>query len=273
MSRWTHIRGGFELTATPYEYKGKKDIHYGSKDAYLPFPDEQLEISAPRPRIYEEKKGGRLQSGLYFKARVYSLPRARGIIKEAFNLLPQGESGLDYFLKQDYRNCHSGSSDFNYPCEEKIFKKKIVDLFSKDKSYPYTYKEYKDLYGIECYSVDMVDGIIVGIRDDIRDCSGQELLEGLEKFFTYLDERQVFIEDGYLEWEDEYESDIIYSWRCSRLDSDLTRMYAFHKLDKKTNKILWTRTYRLHMLPDAKNEWDYDLDKRPLLVEDETFEG
>ena len=71
MSQWTHIRGGLKLSSNPCEFKNKEnpDYHFGSEDAYLPFPEEQIKIAMP----YKD---------LDFNPYVYSLPRAKKYIEK-----------------------------------------------------------------------------------------------------------------------------------------------------------------------------------------------
>lgn len=247
MSQWTHIRGGFELRSLPYEYKGKNpDTHYGSKDAYLPFPDEQMKLDPPTPVLRDKDKE---KVGLSFEVSLYSLPRAKKYIEEAFKMLPYGETGWLYSISQQRYNSSMSSSSFDYPCEKKQFEKMILQMYDPEKIFS-NYKEFSHYYNMSLNWISYVTGIVIGVREDIRHCSGDELLEALEKFFLYLREHEIYVEDGYLEWDDEYISEYRYAWRSSRVFSD--DVYSFMKIDKKTNKIIWKKTYNYPTIVNDK---------------------
>ena len=258
MSQWTHIRGGFELISTPYEFKGKKDHHCGSKDAYLPYPEEQFQIEAPRPF---KSKNNKKEVGMSFRANVYSLPRAKKYIEEAFKLLPQGETGWSYAMNQTIYNGSSSSSYFDYPCQRKAFKNAVTKMYGSDAWWhDRTYDELKRYYDIQIDWIDIIDGIVIGIREDLRDCSGEELLEKLVEFFLYLKKNDIDIEDGYLEWEDEWaaftEKPYFYCWRHSRIGHNaFSELFTIQKIEYKTNKVIWSRSYRYPM--DENEKVDY----------------
>lgn len=280
MSRWTHIRGGMELVSNPHEFKGESpDYHYGSKDAYLPYPEEQLKISAPTAHVFTKNKKGEKDVKLKFRAYLYSLPRAKKYIKEAFDLLPQGEVGWSYSMNQTIHNGSSSNSDFDCPCDVKAFKQAVTNMYhSEDAWVSYDYNELRKHYHANLSWVEIVDEIIIGIREDIRHCSGEEMLKGLEKFFTYLREHDIEVEDGYLEWEDEYtlyfDKPYYYCWRCSRISDEMEALYSFHKIEYKTNKILWTKTYRRPYLKDenGKETERIDFRSREVVTEEHNFE-
>lgn len=232
MSRWTHIRGGLELGTSPFRLKNKTQPGgYGSKNVYLPKPNEQVELKYPRPT--KDWKTNELKLSL--RMFIYSLPIAKPIIEKAFELLPQGESDWSYSILQNQNCSFMSGSQFDYPCEEKIFYQKVKEMFKGD----YICNSWVDVD-----MIDYIEEIILGIREDVRYCSGEEMLEGLEKFFLYLRENEIHVEDGYLEWEDEYVDDYFYCWRCSRVSDDIGTCWSFHKIDRKTNKILWTKNYK-----------------------------
>ena len=257
MSQWTHIRGSIRLDSALHEFKGKKNTQYGSKDAYLPFPEEQVKVLMPESYIVQEE-GKEDSSGLRFRCDMYSLPRARKYIEKAFDLLPQGESGWSYAIHQDSRNYYSSSSSFDYPCDEKAFEKAIEKMYASENPWDNrTFKELKRFEHVELVWVKAVSEIIIGISEDIRDCNGYELLEGLENFFTYLLEHSISISDGYLEWNDEWNDNCIYAWRVDNYikeDEDYRHRYSFYKLDKKTNKIIWSKSYYVPYLKDENGE-------------------
>lgn len=286
MSQWVHIRGGFELVSPPHEFKGKDPDRYcGSKDAYLPYPEEQMKLNAPKPYTFTKNKKGEKGMGLEFRAYLYSLPRAKKYIKEAFDLLPQGEVGWSYSINQSIHNGSSSSSNFDYPCDVKAFKQAITAMYKcEDEWGNYTYEDLKKYYGVELDWVEFINEIIIGIREDIRYCSGEEMLEGLEKFFNYLREHDIIVEDGYLEWEDGYASfwdkPYYYCWRCSRISDEMRTVYKFHKIEYKTNKILWTKTYSYPTVMEKRideegKEYDYEatiFNPQELVTKEESFE-
>lgn len=259
MSQWTHVKGSIKLNSTPYEVKGKKDIKYGSKNVYLPFPKEQVKLLEPES-YYEKDDKERIYSGIRFQCNIYSLPRAKKYIDSAFELLPYGESGWSYTIHQDDNCCSSSSSDFTHPCDEKAFGNKLEEIYS---SYGgMDYKTIQKFQHIEVGWIDHVNEMIIGICENIRYSSGEEMLEGFEKFFDYLFKNNITPIDGYLEWFDDYNRDYFYAWRpCNPTgieDEDYRHKYTFYKLDRKTNKILWSKSYFRPYEKDENGEiiWD-----------------
>lgn len=270
MSQWTHIRGGLELVSTPFEKKkapksliepkredfesdeafDKADRRYGyelRKLLYLPYPEEQFKLGMPKPGMSygKKKKDGKREEfhTIEFEAKIYSLPRARKYIEEAFKLMPYGESGLRYSLDQNAKDSRSSSSGFMFPCEYKAYQDAINKLYKSENPWDsYTYEQLRKYCHIEeeC-SVDSVNHVLVAIRDDIRYASAQEVQEGLEKVFKYLLDHDIEVEDGYLEWIDEYDPQHIYAWRYSRLSGRFG--HQFLVLDKKTNQIIHSKTW------------------------------
>lgn len=275
MSQWTYVRGCLELDSISHEFKHNKR---NSKNAYLPFPDEQMKINPPT--VFHGEK----ESFLQFAVSIYSLPRARKYIEEAFEFLPSGEHlVLSHAISQSDSNCWSSSSDFHFECDRKEFEKKILNMYEKKVRYIEEEKRLKHLKSIlnfEPYLVKDVSGIIVGIRDDIRYCSGEELLEGFEKFFTHLHENNIDIIDGYLEWEDSYQhfsdNPYYYCWRYSTLSSSIDEYFSFYRIDKKTNKILWKKTYmrpyKIVISEDGKEEKHFDCDSKEFIIEEYNYE-
>lgn len=269
MSQWTHVTGGMELESPAVELdkckvsrpKGlrneENDAEFDaywkeiSKKAYYPFPDEQFKVGIP---ILID---GCADGSHYIKidAYEYSLPRARKYLDEAFNMLPQGELGWHYSILQDNTHCGCSSSYLDLNCAKKAFKKEILKLYAKDSMYDcLTFKELQKYQKIEMGFVDHVHNFVIGIREDLRYCSGQELQKALEDFFMYLDKHDITVEDGYLQWIDEWDDDHIYAWRKSRLNHE--DEHEFLLLDKKTNKILHSKIYRAEYDEDYVNkEW------------------
>ena len=270
MSQWTHIRGGLELSSSPYEMKNApkslvepKEEDFATKEEYekadskyryelkklyyLPYPEEQFKLDMPKPGVSygKKKKDGEREKfhTLDFNAKIYSLPRARKYIEEAFKLMPRGESGFRYSIDQNATDCRSSSSGFMLPCEYKAYQDAINRLYKSDNPWDsYTYDDLRRWFHIdEDCSTDTINYILVGIRDDIRYASAAEVQDGLEKAFKYLEEHGIDVEDGYLEWQDEYELEYIYAWRLSRLSFDIS--HQFFKLDIKTNQIVYSKTW------------------------------
>ena len=289
MSQWTHVRGGLELVSRPYEKKTPKkplvepkredfeteeayDEAYTKYDYewrklyYYPYPKEQFKVSMPRPRNsydWKNKKPG--GPTLEFTAYAYSLPRARKYIDEAFKLFPQGELGIRYSVDQTIRDSTSSSSDFDYPCDVKAYQNALTEMYkSEDFFHNYTFEELHKYFDVSnhCW-VEHINHILVGVRDDIRYCSALDFQEGLEKFLDYLEEHDISVEDGYLEWEDEYDPDHIYAWRKSRLHYDFH--YQIVKLDRKTNTIVHAKTWIIRededgmWLRDENGKFIYDV--------------
>ena len=269
MSQWTHIRGGFELESPAVELdkcKIKKpgacrtkendeefDAYWQevSKKAYYPFPDEQFKVGVP---ILID---GCFDGSHYIKidAYEYSLPRARKYLKEAFEMLPQGELGWHYSILQDNTHCGCSSSYLELKCSQKAFKEKVLELYAKDGLYDcLNFKELEKYQKIKMGMIDHVHNFVIGIREDLRYCSGKELQEALEKFFMYLEQHDITVEDGYLEWEDEWDDNHIYAWRHSRISHDT--QHEFLLLDKKTNKILHSKVYKWKEDEKGNVDWD-----------------
>ena len=262
MSQWTHIRGGLELVSTPYEirkkpksliepkredfktqeeYEKADDIYRYklSKLLYFPYPEEQFKLEMPKlgTSYGRKKKNGKREEyqTLEFSANIYSLPRARKYIEEAFNLMPQGESGFRYSLDQNATDYCSSSSGFTEPCEYKAYKNALNKLYKSERPWEsYTYEDLRRWFHIQedCH-ITSINHILVGIRDDIRCCSAKDVQEGLEKVFAYLKAHDIIVGDGYLEWQDEYDPEHLYAWRYSRLSFGIS--HQFLTLDIKCN--------------------------------------
>ena len=222
MSIWTHIRGGFELSSSPLEKKRNK--------IYLPKPQEQAHLGIPN--IYYDDKKKRYVAIYPFYLK--SLPRAKPHIDYAFTLLPYGESGWHYAISQSLSNHDSSSGDFEYPCEKEAFENKIAELYNQRNETDFDFKLITELYlDIELQSIIFVDGIVVGVREDIRGCSSEQMLKSLQKFFLYLQQNDIYVKDGYLEWEDDLDQYYFYCWRKTGRDEEA----KFYKLKRKNNEI------------------------------------
>ena len=247
MSQWTHIRGCFELRGNPWRYKK-------NNSAYLPYPEEQFKILSPRI-VFRHNKD-KVESCLDFKVYIYSLPAVREIIKKAFDLLPQGECGWSYAMNQTSCQGWSASSNFTFPICQKYFKDAINKMYSFDNPWDScSYEVLKKYQNAQPSWIQEITDITVGIREDLRYCDGEELQQALEKFFLYLKDNKIEVNDGYLEWIDEYRPDVIYAWRCSKMYSDDV-IYEFLKLDRTTNKIIHAKRYLYKLDEFNCIDWD-----------------
>ena len=239
MSRWTHIRGGLELYSTPFETKKDEE---GQDVYYLPFPEEQMKVRFDGMR-YRYDRGEELPIGLSFAATIYSMPRAKKYIDEAFAMLPQGEIGFRYAIKQDANDYSSSQTYFGNPSVENAFYEAVEKFMSKGARAQFDVVDKEELIdecGLELSMADYASALAIGVRNDLRDCSGWELMESLEKALNHLKANHIGVEDGYLEWQDEYEPKWIYAWRCSCLQPEEC---SFMILDAKTNSVLWKKTF------------------------------
>ena len=290
MSQWTHIRGVIQLTSSPYEQK-KFDLvcpkreNFSSEDeyqkarekwrtafyksVYLPFPEEQFKLNMPLlGSSYGKKKkdGSREERAtLDFNAYIYSLPRAKKYIEEAFDLLADKLGRRDVRHSVD-QNCNDGTSScsgFLHSCLYKYYKDAITKMYHFDNYYDsYTYEDLKKYLHIkpECHT-EMIDKILVGVQDDMRCCSGEQVLAGLEEFFKYLKDHDVQIAEGYLEWRDDYYPEFRYAWRKERYENKI--YMKFMKLDALSNKMLKAKIYRYKCNADGSRDWDatdFDID-------------
>ena len=265
MSRWTHISGSIELSSEPFEYKKinvpkpsyprtKENDEAWSKywdevkkKAYYPYPEKQFVLGTPTFQdTFDHKPYTRIQ------VYEYSLPRAQKYIDKAFELLPYGEIGWKPAIKQDKYYCRTSSSCGEYDCQKKAFQKGVLDLYKDEFSYM-SFKDLEKLLKLDLTWIDHVGNIIIGIREDIRYCSGLEMMEGLEKFFVYLRKNGIDLESGYLEWYDEWNPAYIYAWRCSFIDDDCE--YKYMILDAKTNQVLYTRKHSYKKLDDGEDDF------------------
>ena len=244
MSRWVHIRGGLELVSEAFEYHRRA----GKEKPYYVDPEKQVRLTAPEPAWGKEE-------GLTVTMIQYSLPRAKKYIDKAFKMLPQGETGVRYSIKQDDWDCTTGCSTFEYECQKEAYKAALEKMYSRQEWGPKKYKSLKNDLNIELYDINYVDHMVLGVREDVRHCSGMEMLEALEKSFAYLEKNRISVEDGYLEWQDEYEPDHMYSWRVSRVGPDYKVHHMFAVTSIQTNKILYKKTYKYKV--DEKGRVDY----------------
>lgn len=296
MSRWTYIRGMMELGVDPFEHKpmkeprpdfGKPPRDYTDEEkearwrwrekflskCYLPYPEEQFKIDVPimlnRYKKPTKKDPSDHEMVLDTRARIFSLPKAKKYLDHAFSLLPQGECGFRYAIKQDELDYSSGViGTFEYPCLFKYYKDAINKLYTN--AHPFYSWNFEELCKYqkldkEC-SVDYVTDMIIGISESLRWCSADELREALEKFFSYLKENEFDINNCLLEWRDGYEYNLLHRCVCDGSFEPL----VFETIDTGKNKVIYRKTYDY---PRDENGYiDYDSpeydEKHPLVKEE-----
>lgn len=232
MSDWTYVRGSLELGASPFD-----------KKRVLPYPEEQFKLGSPIVR----------QGVLSFDGTcIYSLPRVKKYIDEAFKLFPQGELGFRYWVDQKDSDCRCYTSGFDLPCLCEYYRNAINKLYSSlearwGEKWNYdTLKEYNKIEE-EC-SYSSADTILCGIYTSLRYATAEEVKDSLIKFIDHLKEHDISIDGGYLEWYDSYSNyaKFIYAFRTGEWLGE----YSIMKLDKETNKIIWQLK---HAHPKNKN--------------------
>ena len=296
MSRWTNIRGVLVLSVDAFEHKplkeprpdfGKKPSCYTDEEreaswkwrqkylnkCYLPYPEEQFKVDIPvmlkRRKKPTKKDPSDEETILCTRARVFSLPKARKYLEHAFSLLPQGECGFRYAIKQDELDYSSGViGRFEYPCFSRYYKEAINKLYKN--GHPFYDWCFEDLCKYqkldkEC-SVDYITDMVIGISQPLRWCSADELREALEKFFSYLRENDFDIDNCLLEWRDGYEYNLLHRCVCNGSFDPL----VFETVDTGKNKVIYRKTYDY---PRDENGYiDYDSpeydEKRPLVKEE-----
>ena len=192
MSRWTHVIGCFELSAGVYKVVKKN----GEYKMTIPYPEEQFFLEAVIP----DNKGG-----LEVPVTVVSLPRIKPVIdKLIYNIMPSGEDKFDYYLIQDKSESRSSSSCFSYPCEEELFEKRLEEMY---KDSMFDYKINKDKFNLDW--IDYTNEFNFVVSDNIRYCSGLELMRAFEKLFSKFEENGIRVSKGIFQWRDEYLGDSV----------------------------------------------------------------
>lgn len=293
MSQWTYIKGCLEVSISPFEKKEIKvqkpaEIRNPKKEPelepawekyrralfksfYLPYPEEQFKINTPTMLERYCKKTKKNPEGketvLHTEANIYSLPRAKKYLDEAFKLLPYGETGFTYAVKQDWTNSGSGCSSLEYPCLYKYYKESLEKLYyNEDSWHRYTFEDLVKYQHIDkdCW-INYCEDIVIGIMESLRWCSADELQEGLEKFFKYLEEHEFTIGDGYLEWVDNYEENLRHTWRSYGYDG-----YVFETINLESNQVIYRKSYEAPKDEKGFVDWDA-FDKKGYVVKEETF--
>lgn len=242
MSRWTHVHGCLRLSAS---ILGEKKNKKGNLIQYIPFPEDQFFLGPAELNSYYN--GSRVIYSLDFDVYEYSLPRVKplidGLIKD---IMPQGELKLNYFLNQQKGSFNSACSSFDSDHEKKLFKNNIVKYYSPEHK-PYSKLEFnylKSKNNIQLGWVHKNDEFTLTLEDSIRYCSGVQLTKSLESLILKLDENNIHIESGVIEWEDESIEE--YYFQFKEEDDRL----KFSMLNKKDNSI---KAFRIYF-----RNWDTD---------------
>ena len=295
MSEWTYVRGGLEFSCSPFEIREDfKDVSPKREDfetdeayeeavdkyraayhkaIYLPFPEEQFKLGAPIIGSVPDKTKKKRKNSLGFMSYpekpalrfdgtvIYSMPKARPILEEAFKLFPQGELGFRYTLEQKNVDGHSSISGFIHDCLFDYYHKAIDKMYQgfegKGWSADWTYEDLAKYVRVEedC-SYESATGIICGIITSLRWATADEVANSLEKFIAFLREHDISISHGYLEWYDSccYLGDEKYRW-AFRVGS-WTHEYDIMKIDWNTNELIWRKRYMHPKKEDGRIDFD-----------------
>lgn len=197
MSRWTHVIGAFRFNTDPHVFTKDKN---GNITAELPYPDEQFILKPPSLG----------ENCLKFDVSLYSLPKVKPLFEKfSKEFLPHGEFGLTYFLNQQKNDHRSSSNHMDYSCDEEIFEEKLTKLYEDSP----LYRINRQLF--EVGWIDTCSDFTFTVDDDIRWCSGYQLMAAFERLFAELSKEEIWLDNGCIEWFDEYESDLVFSIRKS----------------------------------------------------------
>ena len=269
MSEWTYVRGCIELSVDAFEQKKmkrEKPWHLQLKGklteeeeqewhawrdeymrkSYLPYPEEQFKICVPMPMTRYHKPTKKnpkdFEIDLVTSAKIFSLPKARKYLDHAFSLLPQGESGFRYAIKQDASDWSSATfCHFEHPCLKQYYKDAINKLYYHED--PWKSRDFDDLVEYrnldkEC-SIDFVDSMVIGISESLRWCTSDELQSCLEEFFIYLVKNEFYLDNVLLEWHDNVEYHLLhrcvtgYGEECLRIET----------INTETNEVIYRKTF------------------------------
>ena len=251
MSQWTHIRGNIEFVASAYNLK--KPGNY--KTSYLPYPDEQFEVLPPMlGRKYTKKKEE--VPCLQFTCYVKSLPKCKPVVEEAVKILPQGECGFKYILFQDRTMGRSSSSHFDFAFEEKLFQKKVEQMYKNHRWGDWSFQALANCQHAKLDWLVDVNSFWFSVRDDIRYCSGEELMAKLIKFLDTMEKAGIEVEDGYLEWQDEYLPDLYFVYRKSRVEPETDKDCEFLVINRIDNTVLASKTRYAKWNGKSGQDWD-----------------
>lgn len=296
MSDWTYVRGCLELDSSPFElskdftmsqpkrenYKTDKEYENAVDEyrtayhnaIYLPYPEEQFKLGSPilgsKPDTTKKKKKNKWGGYSYPEKKcisfddsvIYSLPRAKPIIEEAFKLFPQGELGFRYVLDQKAEDSTSSMSGFIHPCLYEYYKKAVDKMyagFNQGWKAEWNYEYLEKYIGIDddCF-YDTVSEIICGINTSLRYATADEFYIRLLKVIDYLTQNDIRINHGYLEWRDSYTcyDGFIYAFRTGNWMGE----WSIMKLDLETNKIIWKHSHIHPKKDDGKIDFDTFID-------------
>ncbi len=282
MSEWTYVRGSLQLNSSPFEIDAnfnqvepkredfKSDKKYEKaldeyrtayhNAIYLPYPEEQFKLGAPVIGSVPGKDKTKWKAGISFDdTYIYSLPRAKKYIEEAFKLFPQGELGFRYWLDQNSYDGRSCAGSFIHPCLYSYYHEAVDKLYS---SFPtkwgsyWNFEKLNEYIGIEedC-SFETVSTIFCGVHTSLRDATAKEVMDSLINFIKYLNKYDILVESGYLEWYDTY---TLYSgYRYAFRTGSWFGEYSIMKLDAETNKIIWKLEHK-HPKKANTNKIDFD---------------
>jgi hypothetical protein len=268
MSEWTYVRGGLTFGCSPFEVdKNFKEVEpkraYFDSDAayeeardgykerwhkaiYLPFPEEQLKLGAPViGHDYKTDKPVLKFDGTV----VYSLPRAKPILTEAFKIFPQGETGFRYVLDQRDTDGSSWMGGFYHDRMHEYYQTAVDKMYKGFEQGDFEFWDFstlKQYVGIqEDCGWSCASEIVCGIMTSLRDATADEFTASLEAFIKYLTEHDISINRGYLEWYDSY---CYHRYRWAFRKGEWSGEYAIMKLDWATNEIIWKKE---HVHPKA----------------------
>lgn len=206
MSQWTHVKGCIDLSgsAAAVDHNNKTAV----TKYYLPYPDEQLKLSAPKPTWVPE---GKTRGGIDYRVKVYCLPRCKEIVDSIMKLFPSGENNIiNYSLYQPKNRFRLSRGSLN-PWEENIVQNRILRQYQDEEDFVGTWEELKDYYNINIGWVDCATDFTLTISDDLRYCSGVEFLDALEKGIVSLKEQGIEVTEGIIDWADDYTK---YKFQC-----------------------------------------------------------
>ena len=218
MSQWTHICGNLKLSASVFNIKTNKN---GTEIVSFEDPEEQFVLGPAYVETGYEKS--KVISKLIYDAYEYSLPRVKPIIEKIVNeTMPKGETGLTYFLNQRKGYHDSSSSFLYYACEKNAFKKRIEELYTNNEEafgHNFSFEHLKEIFHLKLGWVHQCQDFTFSVADDVRGCSGEEMLTSLENLIKKLGEAEIFIEDCCIIFTDEYNNDFHYllTSECSEL--------------------------------------------------------
>lgn len=238
MSQWTHIIGSMKLDSPIFNYKKNKK---GDDISYFVDPDKQFIISPAMlcKRLNDKKE---TIPSLVYEVYEYSLPRVQPLFEKWMKeIMPQGETGFTYYLNQA-KGDFSGSSGGLYTnCEKNVFKQRIEHMYKDSDNY-YRIHEYKslvDMYNLNVSWVHHCTDFTLTLCDDIRYCSGKELLKSIESLLMHIGKNDISVNSCCIEWHDEYNETFYYrlvdEYNNSKLRCDI--------ISNEDNSILASKWY------------------------------